>query len=83
MIRTHLGPVLRELARQRACVVEEGYLNLDHVHMLLSIPPTYAVAQLLGSARGRAPSPFPGPTSGGGRTSPDNSLGPAATTGLP
>ena len=38
-LRKHLGPVLRELARQRECVVEAGHLNLDHVHMLLSIPP--------------------------------------------
>ena len=38
-LRKYLGPVLRELARQRECVVEEGHLNLDHVHMLLSIPP--------------------------------------------
>ena len=38
-LRKHLGPVLRELARPRECVVEEGHLQLDHVHMLLSIPP--------------------------------------------
>ena len=36
--RNHLGPVLSELARQHECVVEEGHLNLDHVHMLLSMP---------------------------------------------
>jgi putative transposase len=38
-LRKHIGPVLRELARQRECVVEEGHLQLAHVHMLLSIPP--------------------------------------------
>ncbi len=53
-LRKHLGPVLRELARQRECVVEEGHLNLDHVHMLLSIPPTYAVAQVLGVLKGKS-----------------------------
>jgi len=46
--------VLRELARQRECVVEEGHLNLDHVHMLLSIPPKYAVAQVLGFIKGKS-----------------------------
>jgi len=50
----HLGPVLRELARQRDCVVEEGHLQLDHVHMLLSIPPKYAVAQVLGFIKGKS-----------------------------
>jgi putative transposase len=53
-LRKHLGPVLRELARQRECVVEEGHLNLDHVPMLLSIPPKYAVAQVLGFIKGKS-----------------------------
>ena len=53
-LRKHLGPVLRELARQRECVVEEGHLQVDHVHMLLSIPPKYAVAQVLGYIKGKS-----------------------------
>lgn len=53
-LRKHLGPVLRELARQRECVVEEGHLSLDHVHMLVSIPPKYAVAQVLGFIKGKS-----------------------------
>lgn len=53
-LRKHLGPVFRELARQRECVVEEGHLNLDHVHMLLTIPPKYAVAQVLGFIKGKS-----------------------------
>ena len=53
-LRKHLGPVLRELARQRECVVEEGHLNLAHVPMRLSIPPKYAVAQVLGFIKGKS-----------------------------
>ena len=53
-LRKHLGPVLRELARQREVVVEEGHLQLDHVHMLRSIPPKYAVAQVLGYIKGKS-----------------------------
>ncbi len=53
-LRKHLGPVLRELARQRECLVEEGHLQVDHVHMLLSIPPKYAVAQVLGFIKGKS-----------------------------
>ena len=53
-LRKHLGPVLRELAQQRECTVEEGHLQLDHVHMLLSIPPKYAVAQILGFIKGKS-----------------------------
>ena len=53
-LRKYLGPVLRELAQQRECRVEEGHLQLDHVHMLLSIPPKYAVAQVLGYIKGKS-----------------------------
>ncbi len=53
-LRKHLGPVLRELAQQREVGVEEGHLQLDHVHMLLSIPPKYAVAQVLGYLKGKS-----------------------------
>ena len=46
--------MLRELARQRECVGEEGHLNLDHVHRLPAIPPKYAVAQILGFIKGKS-----------------------------
>ena len=46
--------MLRELARQRECTVEEGHLQLDHVHMLLSIPPKYAGAQVIGLIKGKS-----------------------------
>jgi putative transposase len=47
-LRQYLGEVVRELARQKESRVEEGHLQADHVHMLLSIPPKYAVAQGVG-----------------------------------
>ena len=53
-LRQHLGEVLRELARQKECTVEEGHLVADHVHMLLSIPPKYAVAQVVGFLKGKS-----------------------------
>ena len=46
-LRRHLGQVLRELARQRESDVEEGHLLADHVHMMVSIPPKYSVAQVI------------------------------------
>ena len=42
-LRVHLGEVFRELARQKESRVEEGHLMPDHVHMMLSIPPKYAM----------------------------------------
>jgi putative transposase len=53
-LRQHLGDVLRELARQRESIVEEGYLRPDHVHMLISIPPKYAVSQVIGYIKGKS-----------------------------
>jgi len=53
-LRKYLGPALRDLAHQREPSVEEGHLNLDHVHMLISIPPKYAVSQVIGFIKGKS-----------------------------
>ena len=37
MIRRDLKDVLHRLAKQKECVIEEGYLMPDHVHMLIAI----------------------------------------------
>jgi putative transposase len=49
-----LGPVFRDLARRKEIVVEEGHIMPDHVHMLLSIPPKYSVAQVMGYLKGKS-----------------------------
>ena len=46
--------MLRRLARQRESDVEEGHLLADHVHMLLSIPPKHAVADVIGYIKGKS-----------------------------
>jgi putative transposase len=53
-LRQHLGEVFRELASQRESRIEEGHLLSDHVHMLISIPPKYAVAQVVGYLKGKS-----------------------------
>ena len=53
-LRGHLGKVFRELARRKECEVEEGHLMSDHVHMLVSIPPKYAVSQIVGYMKGKS-----------------------------
>jgi putative transposase len=53
-LRRHLGEVFRELARQQERVIVEGHLQSDHVHLLLSIPPKYAVAQVVGYLKGKS-----------------------------
>jgi len=53
-LRSYLGEVFRELARQKESRIEEGHLQADHVHMLVSIPPKYAVAQVVGYLKGKS-----------------------------
>ena len=53
-LRQHLGAVFRELAERKECVIEEGNLRPDHVHMLISIPPKHAVAQVVGFIKGKS-----------------------------
>lgn len=38
----------------KECKIEEGHLMPDHVHMLISIPPKYAVAQIIGYIKGKS-----------------------------
>jgi putative transposase len=42
------------LARQKESVILEGHLMADHVHMLISIPPKYAVCQVVGFIKGKS-----------------------------
>ena len=53
-LRRHLGEVLRELASRRESQIEEGHLMPDHVHILISIPPKYSVAQVIGFMKGKS-----------------------------
>ena len=53
-LRHHLGEVFRELALRRESRIEEGHLMPDHVHMLISIPPKYAVSQVIGYIKGKS-----------------------------
>ena len=53
-VRKHLGEVFKQLAEQKESQVLEGHLMPDHVHMLLSIPPKYAVSQVVGYIKGKS-----------------------------
>jgi putative transposase len=53
-LRKNLGEVFHDLARQKESKILEGHLQSDHVHMLISIPPKYAVAQVVGYIKGKS-----------------------------
>lgn len=42
------------MARQKESEIEEGHLMPEHVHMMISIPPKYAVAQVVGYIKGKS-----------------------------
>ena len=52
-IRNALKEEFHRLAHQKESRIEEGFLMKDHVHMLLSIPPKYSVAQVVGFLKGK------------------------------
>ena len=53
-LRQYLGEVLRSLAKDRESEIIEGHLLPDHVHILISIPPKYSVAQVVGYMKGKS-----------------------------
>ena len=46
--------MFRKLAQQKESRIEEGHLMPDHVHMMISIPPKYAVSQVVGFIKGKS-----------------------------
>ena len=50
----HLGEVFHKLARHKESWIEEGHLMADHVHMLIAIPPKYAVSEVVGYIKGKS-----------------------------
>ena len=53
-MRRQVGAILRDLCRQRKIELLEGHARPDHIHMVLSIPPKYSVANTLGFLKGKS-----------------------------
>jgi putative transposase len=53
-LKKHLGEVFHRLAQQKESQIPEGHMMADHVHMLISIPPKYAVSQVVGFIKGKS-----------------------------
>jgi putative transposase len=54
VLRKHLGDVLHELAKQKESRIGKAHLHLDHVHICISIPPKYAVSNVVGYIKGKS-----------------------------
>jgi putative transposase len=53
-IRKHLGEIFHELARHKESEIVEGHLCADHIHMCVSVPPKYALSNVIGYIKGKS-----------------------------
>ncbi len=53
-MRRGVGPILRELGRQKDIELGEGKAMPDHIHLLLSVPPRYSIAMTIGYLKGQS-----------------------------
>ena len=53
-IKVDIGKILRKLCEQKGVEIIEANLCQDHIHMLISIPPKYSVAQVVGYLKGKS-----------------------------
>ena len=53
-LRKYLGKVFRDLALRKESQIVEGHLRLDHVHVLVSIPPKHSVSEVVGFIMGKS-----------------------------
>ena len=53
-IKQDVGIMLRKLCEYKQVEIIEAEVCKDHIHMLVSIPPKYSVAQILGYLKGKS-----------------------------
>lgn len=53
-IHADIGKILRKLCEQKGVEILEAEACPDHIHMLISIPPKYSVAQIMGYLKGKS-----------------------------
>lgn len=53
-LRRRIGRIIRELCQQQEVELVEGHAMPDHVHLCLSIPPKYSVANTVGWLKGKS-----------------------------
>ena len=53
-IKADIGVILRKLCEQKGVEIIQAEACPDHIHMLISIPPKYSVAQIMGYLKGKS-----------------------------
>jgi putative transposase len=52
--RRKIGRIIRELCCQKGIGIIEGNAAVDHIHLLLSVPPKFSVAMTIGYLKGKS-----------------------------
>ena len=53
-LRAEIGKIFRDLCRQKDIELVKGNASLDHIHLLLSVPPKYSIANTVGFLKGKS-----------------------------
>ena len=53
-IKADIGQMLRKLCEYKGIEIIEAEACKDHIHMLVSIPPKYSIAQIMGYLKGKS-----------------------------
>ena len=53
-VRIEIGKIIRQLCHQKEVELIAGHLMPDHVHMVLSVPPKFSIAMIVGYLKGKS-----------------------------
>lgn len=53
-IKADIGKIIRKLCEEKKAEIIEAELCVDHVHMLVSVPPHLSIAQFVGFLKGKS-----------------------------
>lgn len=53
-LKVEIGQILRKLCEYKGIKIIEGKACVDHIHMCVSIPPKYSVANIVGYVKGKS-----------------------------
>ena len=53
-LRADIREIIKDLCKWKGVTIIEGHLMSDHIHLLVSIPPKYAVSSFMGYLKGKS-----------------------------
>jgi putative transposase len=53
-LKSEIGKIIRELCRRKGVEIIEAEACIDHIHMLVSIPPKISVSEFMGYMKGKS-----------------------------